>query len=70
MCRIAFAHVSLDYEKYLVIDPEYFRPAEVDLLLGNPAKAKSILGWDATTTLEALIAMMVDADMRRVACER
>lgn len=70
MCRIAFAHVGLDYEKYVVIDPKFFRPAEVDVLLGNPAKARVALGWEAKTTLETLIAMMVDADMRRVAHER
>jgi GDPmannose 4,6-dehydratase len=70
MCRIAFAHVGLDYEKYVVIDPKFFRPAEVDVLLGNPAKAKASLGWEAKTTLETLIAMMVDADMRRVSHER
>lgn len=66
MCRIAFSHVGLNYEDHLVIDPEFFRPAEVDILLGNPAKAKEKLGWEAQTSLEDLIAMMVDADMRRV----
>jgi GDPmannose 4,6-dehydratase len=66
MCRIAFAHVGLDYERHLVIDPAFYRPAEVDVLLGNPAKAKAKLGWSASTDLEAMIAMMVDADMGRV----
>ena len=69
MCRIAFAHVGLDYERYVVIDPKLFRPAEVDLLQGNPAKAKSRLGWEAKTDLEMLMKMMVDADMQRVAKE-
>jgi GDPmannose 4,6-dehydratase len=69
MCRIAFAHVGLDYEKHVVIDPKFFRPAEVDILLGNPEKALAALKWEARTTLETLIAMMVDADMRRVARE-
>ena len=69
MCRIAFAHVGLDYEKHVVIDPKLFRPAEVDVLLGNPAKAKTAMGWEPKTPLETLIAMMVDADMRRVARE-
>jgi GDPmannose 4,6-dehydratase len=50
----------------VVIDPQFFRPAEVDVLLGNPAKAQRQLGWTATTSLEQLITMMVDADMRRV----
>jgi GDPmannose 4,6-dehydratase len=54
----------------VVIDPKFFRPAEVDVLLGNPAKAQRQLGWQATTSLEQLIAMMVDADMRRVREER
>ena len=66
MCRIAFEHVGLDYEKYVVVDPRFYRPAEVDILLGNPAKAKERLGWEAKTTLEQLITMMVDADLERV----
>ncbi len=66
MCRIAFSHLGLNYEDHVEIDPQFFRPAEVDVLLGNPAKAMEKLGWRATTSLEALIAMMVDADMRRV----
>ena len=66
MCKIAFSHVGLNYEDHLVIDPKFFRPAEVDILLGNPAKAKAKLGWEAKTSLETMIAMMVDADMRRV----
>jgi GDPmannose 4,6-dehydratase len=66
MCRIAFEHVGLAYKDYVVIDPQFFRPAEVDVLLGNPAKAQRQLGWTATTSLEQLITMMVDADMRRV----
>ena len=66
MCRIAFSHVGLSYEDHVVIDPKFFRPAEVDVLLGNPAKAQRQLGWKATTSLEQLIAMMVDADIRRV----
>ena len=66
MCRIAFAHVGLSYKDHVVIDPQFFRPAEVDVLLGNPAKAQRQLGWTAATSLEQLITMMVDADMRRV----
>ena len=69
MCRIAFEYVGLDYEKYVVIDPKFYRPAEVDLLCGNPAKAKERLGWQARTSLEELVRMMVDADMKRVADE-
>ncbi len=66
MCRIAFEHVGLDYEKYVVIDPKFYRPAEVDLLLGDPTKAKEKLGWEAKTDLKALMEMMVNADLKRV----
>ena len=66
MCRIAFSHVGLNHEDYVVIDPEFYRPSEVDVLLGDPAKAKAKLGWEAKTSLEELIQMMVDADMDRV----
>jgi GDPmannose 4,6-dehydratase len=66
MCRIAFAHVGLRYEDHVVIDPALLRPAEVDVLLGNPAKAERELGWKAATSLEQLITMMVDADLVRV----
>lgn len=66
MCKIAFEHVGLDYEKYVVIDPAFYRPAEVDLLLGNPQKAREKLGWEAKTSLKELINMMVDADICRV----
>jgi GDPmannose 4,6-dehydratase len=66
MCRIAFAHVGLNYEDHVVQDPRYFRPAEVEVLLGNPAKAERQLGWKAKTTLDELITMMVDADLERV----
>ncbi len=66
MCQIAFRHLGMNYEDYVVIDPQFFRPAEVDVLLGNPAKAKAKLGWSSSTSLELLITMMVDADMRRI----
>ena len=69
MCRIAFEHVGLNYEEHVVIDPKFYRPAEVEVLLGNPAKAKSRLGWAPRTDLRALVAMMVDADVRRVSRE-
>ena len=67
MCRIAFAQVGLNYEDHVVIDPTFYRPAEVDVLLGNPAKAMAKMGWKPKTNLEQLITMMVDADVRRVA---
>ena len=67
MCRIAFEHAGVSMDDHLVIDPELFRPAEVDVLLGDPAKAKAKLGWEATTTLEEMIIEMVDADLKRLA---
>ncbi|WP_312318583.1 GDP-mannose 4,6-dehydratase [Stenotrophomonas sp.] len=66
MCQIAFAHVGLDYQDYVVIDEKYMRPAEVDVLLGNPAKAQAKLGWQPRTSLTELITSMVDADLRRL----
>jgi GDPmannose 4,6-dehydratase len=69
MCRLAFGHVGLDYERYVAIDPKFYRPAEVDVLLGDSAKARSKLGWAPRMGLEELVASMVDADMRRVSHE-
>lgn len=69
MCKIAFSHVNLNYEDYVVIDPKFYRPAEVEVLLGNPAKAKEKLRWEAKTSLDELIKMMVDADLKRVKVE-
>src|SRR6195952_4661982 len=66
MCRIAFEHAGLDMEQYVVIDPAFFRPAEVDVLLGNPAKAKEKLGWSPQTSLEEMIVEMVEADLVRL----
>ena len=65
MCEIAFRHVGLKAEDHIVIDPAFFRPAEVDILLGDPSKAKATLGWEATTSLEEMISEMVDADLER-----
>ena len=62
--ELAFAHVGLDWEQYVEIDPGYYRPAEVDFLLADPAKAKRVLGWEAKTTFEELVRLMVDADVR------
>lgn len=66
MCRIAFGHAGLSMDDHLVIDEKLFRPAEVDVLLGNPAKAKERLGWEARTSLEDMIVEMVDADIERL----
>jgi GDPmannose 4,6-dehydratase len=59
----AFSCVGLDWHKHVEIDPRYYRPAEVDLLIGDPAKAKRQLGWEAKTTFKDLVRLMVDADM-------
>ncbi len=66
MCRIAFEHVGLDMNKYVVIDPAFYRPAEVEVLLGDPAKARAALGWEAKISLEDMIKEMLDADLDRV----
>lgn len=66
MCEIAFSHVGLRMDDHVRIDPRFFRPAEVDVLLGNPAKAKAKLGWEPRTSLNELITMMVEADLRRL----
>jgi GDPmannose 4,6-dehydratase len=66
MCRIAFGYVNLNMEDHLVIDQAFFRPAEVDILLGNPEKAMAKLNWRPKTSLEELITMMVEADLRRL----
>ncbi|WP_342146821.1 GDP-mannose 4,6-dehydratase [Rickettsiella endosymbiont of Aleochara curtula] len=66
LCKLAFAHVDLDYQDFIAIDPQLFRPAEVDVLLGDPRKAKERLEWKPKTSLNNLIKLMVDADLQRV----
>jgi len=70
MCEIAFDFVGLNYSDYVVIDEKFFRPAEVDVLQGDPSKAKDKLGWKATTSLEELIRMMVESDQKRLINKR
>lgn len=65
-CDLAFAHVGLVAQDHIVVDPRFMRPAEVEVLHGNPAKAKQKLGWSADTSLEQLVAEMVDADLARL----
>jgi GDPmannose 4,6-dehydratase len=65
MVRIAFGHVGLDADAYVVIDPRFSRPAEVDVLLGDAGKAKEKLGWEPTIGLEEMIVEMVEADLAR-----
>ncbi|MBC8162518.1 MAG: GDP-mannose 4,6-dehydratase [Roseiflexaceae bacterium] len=63
-CELAFGHVGLDYQDYVVMDERFMRPAEVDLLIGDPTRAQAELGWQRETTFEQLVTMMVDADVR------
>lgn len=69
LLEVAFGCVGLNYEDYVVIDPKFIRPAEVDLLLGDPTKAKEKLGWEPEVTFKGLIEMMVEADMKKVQAE-
>jgi len=62
--QLAFEHVGLNYEDYVVVDPQFYRPAEVELLLGNASKAKQDLGWQPQVAFEQLVRMMVDEDMK------
>jgi len=66
LCEVAFSYVGLDYHDYVKQDPRFFRPAEVDLLVSDPSKAKEKLGWEPQVTFEELIHMMVDADLERL----
>lgn len=65
-CEIAFSCLNLEYQDYVVIDPQYYRPAEVNVLLGDASKAKRKLKWKANLDLEQIIKMMVDADIKRI----
>ena len=66
LVEIAFRHVGLDYRQYVVSDPRYYRPAEVELLLADPSKAHRELGWRPKVSFEQLVTMMVDADLARL----
>ena len=66
LVEIAFGHVGLDYRDFVVSDPKYYRPAEVDLLLADPSKARRELGWSTKIGFAELVAMMVDADLERL----
>jgi len=66
LVECAFKHLGLDYEKYVSLDRNMLRPAEVDLLVGSPEKAKRELGWEPSVTFEQMISMMVDADLARL----
>ena len=62
-CQVAFGHLGLDWEAHVVVDEEFLRPAEVDLLVGDASRAAKVLGWSSTVDFEGLVTMMVDADM-------
>ncbi|MBL8097843.1 MAG: GDP-mannose 4,6-dehydratase [Anaerolineales bacterium] len=64
-CDIAFEHVGLDYKEFVVMDEKFYRPAEVDLLISNPAKARNQLKWEPQVSFKELVTMMVDADVAR-----
>jgi len=65
LVEIAFAHAGLDWQKHVVIDPQFIRPAEVDHLIGDASKAKAQLGWTPAVDFTQLVTMMVDADLER-----
>jgi len=66
-CEVAFHHAGLDWQKHVVFDKRYLRPAEVDILIGNPAKARQVLGWEAKVKFKELVQLMVDADIQLLA---
>ncbi|MDZ4762974.1 MAG: GDP-mannose 4,6-dehydratase [Chloroflexota bacterium] len=69
LLEVAFQCVDLDWQKYAIQDPKFMRPAEVDLLIGDPSKAKEKLGWEPTVTFEQMIEMMVKADIQQLKAE-
>jgi GDPmannose 4,6-dehydratase len=66
LVETAFGHVGLDWQKHVKLDSKFLRPAEVDHLIGNPGKARRVLGWEPTVEFTGLVTMMVDADMKRL----
>jgi GDPmannose 4,6-dehydratase len=67
LVSVAFEHVGLDWRKYVVVDPQFYRPAEVDLLIADPSRIRSELGWKPDVSFDGLVKMMVDADLGRLA---
>jgi GDPmannose 4,6-dehydratase len=65
-CEIAFSHVGLDYKEYVVQDEKFYRPAEVDLLVSDPSKARNVLKWEPSVSFKELVIMMLDSDMARL----
>ena len=65
-CEIAFSRLGLDYNDHVIQDEKFYRPAEVDLLISDPSKARSVLGWEPAVSFKELVVMMVDSDMERL----
>jgi GDPmannose 4,6-dehydratase len=65
-CDVAFSRLGLDYREYVTVDPRFFRPVDVNVLFGDPIKAKTEIGWTPKVTFVELVEMMVDADLRRL----
>jgi GDPmannose 4,6-dehydratase len=63
LCEVAFSHAGLDWQDHVVQDPRFMRPAEVDLLVADPSKARRVLGWEEAVSFRELIEMMVDSDL-------
>jgi len=66
LVEVAFAHAGLDWRKYVAVDTKFYRPAEVDVLIADPARARTELAWQPTVSFESLVTMMVDADLGRL----
>jgi GDPmannose 4,6-dehydratase len=69
LCQAAFGHLGLDYEEYVRVDPRFVRPADVDMLVSDAGKARQVLGWEPSISFGELVAMMVDADLKRLQAE-
>ena len=69
LCQVAFDHLGLDYRDHVKVDDRFLRPAEVDLLVSDPNKARTVLGWEPAVSFEDLVIMMVEADLNRLQAE-
>jgi GDPmannose 4,6-dehydratase len=69
LCQVAFGHLGLRYQDYVKVDARFVRPADVDLLVSEPAKARAVLGWQPQVSFEELVVMMVEADLQRLQAE-